>query len=333
MRESTRQGVSAAVILGVALTSGCSKAGPTAPATVNASVPVLPPAPTLRIVGLPEIVQKSSRTPLTAEIVSTGPEQCPLQPVWSVDNSTLAVLAGGCDRCAPPVNAHELLVKYSGYVNVTATCGALTATQRVRIEDASPVADVSDPIVGGGGEAGSEIELLDGARKGERFPASTFYSLNKAGLVFPLRARLTARFFEPREFEFSSATSNGFARGFPDSTFSIPMTFVGDANTDTYTCCNVPTYDEPISRYPFTTKRTGLIEVSLYHDGGDSSRAGVTVELWCSGALVQRQNTDQFPPYAGVAISQQVAGPAACEVRAARTGNTFYYRIATTYPH
>jgi hypothetical protein len=280
---------------------------------------------------LPEIVQKNSRTPLLTEIVSNGVEQCPVQPSWSLDNNTLAVLSEGCDRCTPAVNPHELFVKYSGYVNVTATCGPLTATQRVRIEDPAPTADVYDPIVGGYAYAGAQMELLDGARKGERFPVRDFYALNKAGLVFPLRARLTARFFEPREFEFSSATSQGFSRGFPDSHFSIPMTFVGDANTDTYTCCDVPIYEQPNATYRFTTKITGLVEVSLYHDGGDSSRNGVTVELWCGGALVQSRNTDQFPEYAGIPISRQVAGPATCEVRAAR--NTQHYRIAITYPH
>jgi hypothetical protein len=285
-----------------------------------------PPVQQLQIVGIPASVAKGASIPLRAVIVSghVQEEDC-AGAQWAIDDGNVAKIS----------SQGVLTGLLTGFANVTVTCRGLTSSARARVE--GPVGrpwvygrDVQLFSLSCGAVGGScrtvpdvTIDFLDGPRAGERHSQSDLPGMS--GLVLPITIRASARFYGTAVFVLAESTA-GFNNGH-DAIWTIAMTYVGDSLTDTY--IDVP-YHRDVRR-PFATRGPGTVEVGTFWLNGDpTSNEVLAPELWCGGQLLQR--VEQRNGHSGITISQSIAEPTSCEVRASGYGGT-QYRLTITYPH
>lgn len=303
-----------------AVGAGCGSGKPSAPTPTS---PTRPAAQQLEIRGLSSAITKGASIRLQAVITTAGPERdCTPRTQWATDDSAVArVSSDGI-----------LTAVISGFATVTATCDGLTASQRARVE-----AIVGRPWVYGRdvtlypqmpglsllSQPSASLEFLDGPLAGERHPQSDLPSM--ANLTVPVTVRASARFYETTEFVLAE-TTEAFSNGH-DATWAIPMTYVGDPNTETY----VESVSGSGPRHTFAPRSAGLIEVGTFWVEDDPSSATyLTAQLWCEGRLLA-QNIKRGGGNSGIAITQPIAAPSACEVRL--SGAVTRYRLTITYPH
>jgi hypothetical protein len=307
--------VVSALITSFAVTCGCTS--PTAPE----NPPVLPDGPFtsisgLRIAGLPPTVASGASAQLTGEVVlQTGVVKECSAATWSVDDAKVA-----------SVSSSGLLTgRESGYVNVTFSCEGLVATAETKVEGANPYRLV---IYAQDSEVrtllNARLEFLDGPRTGERITSSDVLENGLQGVTWPVRVRLTADGYEPKDVVLSESTG----RRFNDHLFEfrVPMRFAPDPLTDTY--ARQMSETESATAHPFTMRAPGPVQVRTWWAVDYNDR--LTVELWCSGRLLRSITQGGAR---GDGFTHDVPAPGACEVRLRqhKTDADTEYRLAIRY--
>jgi hypothetical protein len=228
---------------------------------------------------------------------------------------------------AEVTSSGRLTARITGYVSVTVTCDGMSATRETKVEARTPYlatiwaydAELSGALVE------VTLEFLDGPRAGERLD-----SLLRNGipdLIFPVRVRLTADAYETVEAVLADSTGERQNRSGPYFRFDIPMTFAGDAWTDTYV--HRLSWEESERHHPLAPGRPGAVEVRTWWAVDYNDR--LFVELWCDGTL--RRSVQQSMASFGDGFVETIERPEACEVRIRqkkRDAHT-HYRLAVRY--
>jgi hypothetical protein len=310
------------VLLLTAVAVGCGRPSSTAPTRTTSTAVTTPPPlpPQLRITHLESVVQQGSRISLGAEVVgSAGVADCADRAVWTSTDQEIA-------HVSP---AHELFAALNGYATITAACDGLTASVPVRVELTATHLFYYSYDVGRGaspveGNIATRLEFLDGANAGQILNVTPNQSpaVLEGPIVLPVRLRMTARYFSG-ELLLQKSGSN--------ATFSVPMIFQPEANTETFVRANGPVTASHDVTYPFVPAAAGTLDISTYHHGGDTSPDGLILEVWCDGHLVERTVNEQLGPFAGTPLSRAIS-PGGCELRVHRDSG-LDYRVVLTYPH
>jgi hypothetical protein len=170
------------------------------------------------------------------------------------------------------------------------------------------------------------VEFLEGPRAGEVMSENAIMAIPPNTLLLPIKIRVSARFYETREFILSENTSV-FEDGGHIS-FVILMKFVGDSSTDSYVKTNS---DSGI--HLFRTRSAGSIEIGTYWQYDDPSHyVRLITELWCDGSRIALGGEAFGLQHIGAVLSHAVTGPSRCGVRIPPT-EVDRYRLTITYPH
>jgi hypothetical protein len=240
---------------------------------------------------------------------------CPVAIAWSSDNVKVATVS----------STGVLMAVGGGYATVMASCGGLIATVETKVEAPNPFNwDVAVHDADWGGPVwGVTMEFLDGPRKGEqvRFDYETLVTMP----VWPVKARLTAEDYQPRDVVFSETTAE---IGHFYAVFWTSMAFAPQPETDTYT--GSLTRSVATASHRFTMRAPGNVRIRTWW-GCDDDVGGPGFDLWCGGQRLWRGAA----PYKGGEVVQALASPASCEVQMWQwpQDTKTQYRIAITYPH
>lgn len=148
-------------------------------------------------------------------------------------------------------------------------------------------------------------------------------------LLLPIKIRVSARFYETREFVLSENTSISETGG--DIAFVVPMDFVGDASTDMY--LGHTNYDRG-ETFPFRPTSAGPIDVGTYWRYDDLSHyVRLVTELWCDGWFLARGSEGFGQGHSGSEFVHVLTAPSACEIRTLPHSEVGRYRLTITYAH
>jgi len=304
-----------AALVVVSLATGCASDSPSAPAPV-------PPAPgfsALRVSGLLPELAPGAVAQLKAEVVLTVGTVKECVATWSVDDTRVATIS--------PTGL--LTARLTGYASVTATCQGLSARSETRVTAANPYTLI---IVAYDSEVPSEfgvvteMEFLDGPSAGQRVTTSWIFTNGLPGVTWPVRVRFTAVDFAPKDFVLAESTGKRRNSNSPLFDFRVPMTFVADAQTDTY----VRTMSREVMQisHPFTMRQPGPVQVRTWWSVDYNDR--LFVELWCNGEMLATRT--QLFGSAGSGFTQD-APPGSCEtrLRQSKSDAGTHYRVAIKY--
>jgi hypothetical protein len=308
-----------AVIL-VAGLSGCGGA-PTTPSESGTSA-----SSPLRITGLPAALTPGTSAQLTALVGAQGAGRA-CAASWSVDNL----------RAAEVSSTGELTGLAIGYVTVTASCEGVDARGETRVTGPAPANAkilAYDRDVRSVFGVAATMQFLDGPRVTQLVETEPLFPFQPrpdplSGIQLPVKVRFTAEDYAPREVVLAEPTDECSGAPIGIVGYCIPMTFVGNAQTDTDV--RTMSRDQGEFVYPFRPARTGQVRVRTWWsvDFGD----GLFVELWCGGIMLRR--VEQSFGSAGDGFTELVPSGTACEVRLRQVKNDAgtHFRVAITYPH
>ena len=144
---------------------------------------------------------------------------------WSVDTPHVASVSP----------SGLLTALFTGTVKVAASCEGLTTRSETKVDVMNPYNLTIVPFDSGVDASAvvtADIEFLDGIRAGRRMPLERVNSHGMPEVTLPVKVRLTADGYAPKDVVLTAPTDRGRAVGL---IIRVPMTFVPDALTDTYT--------------------------------------------------------------------------------------------------
>lgn len=316
-RETRRNLVALGLV--TLLAAACNGATPTAPPKVP--TPDSPIISSVRIAGLPPTVQSGSTAQLTGQVVlQTGAVKDCQSATWSVDDTKVV-----------NVSASGLLTGgVSGYAHVALSCEGLTTIGETKVEAGNPyqlVVYANDSELWRWVLLKVSLEFLEGPRAGERITSSDILENGLEDMRWPVRVRLKADGYEPKDLVLSEATGTRRNDSSPLFDFHVPMTFVPDALTDTHVRRLSET--EMGASHPFKMRVPGPVQVRVWWSVDYNDR--VTVELWCGGKKLE--GITQLGASRGDGFTRDVPAPADCEVRLRqhKSDAGTHYRVAIRY--
>lgn len=300
-----------------ALTGACAGSSPSAPAPVPG--PGVPLIVQVRVAGLPPELTPGAVAQLRAEVVlATGSvKEC--TAAWSVDDTRVATVS----------STGLLTARLTGYARVTAACEGFSAQADAKVAAANPyqlIIVAYDSEVPSEFGVVTEMEFLEGPSAGQKVPTSWIFTNGIPGVAWPVRVRFTAEDFAPKEFVLSEATGQRRNSNSPLFDFRVPMTYVGDASTDSY----VRTMSREVMQisHPFTMRLPGPVKVRTWWSVDYNDR--LFVELWCNGELLASRT--QVFGSAGSGLEHSApAGSCEVRLRQSKSDAGTHYRVAIKY--